>query len=89
MKTKIPNGGGAFPVPVYNLDNGMSLRDYFAAATLTGISSQLDERSYPELLKGKQTVDEWQFQNRMADARFCYEMADAMLAAREQTGGGK
>jgi hypothetical protein len=30
-----PNGGPAFPV--LNLSDGMSLRDYFAAAALTGI----------------------------------------------------
>ncbi len=68
-----PNGGPAFPV----LDNqtfcgegdghGMTLRDYFAAKAMQG--SLADPNVDPTDHKGD-------------FARWCYEVADAMIAAR-------
>jgi hypothetical protein len=51
---------------------GMSLRDYFAAAALTGV---LQARA---LLNGPDSLG---FQEDVAEE--CYELADAMLQARE------
>jgi hypothetical protein len=60
----------AFPNPHLRGDEGMSLRDYFAAkamqAVITGYATQNKVDSYS---------DYW--------AGFAYEMADAMLKARE------
>lgn len=49
---------------------GMTLRDYFAAKALNGYLA-----SY--------APDDNPFKNGPAVARDCYELADAMLAARE------
>ena len=66
-------GGPAFPV---NSDNyaspdstGMTLRDYFAAKAMQGICNG---RSHTDL-KG----------HAIASAKVAYELADAMIAARE------
>ena len=66
-------GGPAFPV---NSDNyaspdstGMTLRDYFAAKAMQGICNG---RSHTDL-KG----------HAIASAKVAYELADAMLKARE------
>ena len=73
------NGGPAFPTATDNghLTNqdGMTLRDYFAAKALAGWWSSSD--SMCALPKDK-TLPEFQAE---ACARF-YEWADAMLAAR-------
>jgi hypothetical protein len=74
--SKIDNGGPAFPRAGNEWDaaawveapatNGATMRDYFAAAALTG-----------SLAQG--------FRGRMCEeiATKCYDMADAMLRARE------
>ena len=68
------NGGPAYPVKYqdgaggYEQADGISIRDYFAAAALQGILSSPDGGP-----------DDWQ---RVADA--AYYAADAMLAARER-----
>lgn len=62
-------GGPAFPGADYAVghakyqskDSGMTLRDYFAAAALRGIASDIEDEEKA--------------------ARWCYEMADAMLKA--------
>ncbi|MBU0564922.1 MAG: hypothetical protein KJ890_15640 [Gammaproteobacteria bacterium] len=80
-----PNGGPAFPVPGFEfLDDrdpakpermvripyaGMTLRDYFAAKAMQG--SLADPTVNPTDHKGD-------------FARWCYEVADAMLAARDE-----
>lgn len=71
------DGGPAFPqtpsrttVAEYSHgQEGMSLRDYFAAQIITGVTARIH-------------VDEKLEQI----ARECYELADAMLAARESSG---
>jgi hypothetical protein len=72
-------GGPAFPVsmegsykPYERLpQDGMTLRDYFAGQALTGWISDPN-------------VTDW---DKPKAAQFCYEFADAMLAAREKGGG--
>ena len=74
MSKKINDGGPAFPhttqwdgiTPAIN-HNGMTLRDYFAAAALQGLMAQYD----PE--------DELEHHI----AKWSYSIADAMLKARE------
>ena len=73
-------GGQAFPCinPKYDgtywnknpIDEGMTLRDYFAAKAITVILGQKDARSKDS-------------QGYAAD--LAYEIADAMLAARSKT----
>ena len=73
----INTGGPAFPSglvenaadEVDSLHKGMTLRDYFAAKALQGICSS---RSHSDL-KG----------HAIGSAKVAYEMADAMLKARE------
>jgi hypothetical protein len=64
--SNINNGGPAFPPSNPGYAHGMTLRDYFAAAALTG-----------SLAQG--------FRGRMCEeiVTKCYDMADAMLRARE------
>lgn len=71
----IDDGGNAFPLPLGtgNLSEpaesgGMSLRDYFAAKAMQGLLAQ----SIGTALRSD-PVD---------GARYAYQMADAMLAAR-------
>ena len=64
-------GGPAFPVVIDNLvlDEGMTLRDYFAAKAMQG----LIQRGFTE------------FGNAASQyANLAFEYADAMLKAREQ-----
>jgi hypothetical protein len=71
----------AFPVCVYRwrkddkeprleIDPGMSLRDYFAAAVLSGICSR----------EGLRTDGPG---NKITIADFCFDMADTMIERRE------
>jgi hypothetical protein len=59
----------AFPNPHRTDELGMTLRDYFAAKALQGICNS---RSHVDL-KG----------HAIASAKVAYELADAMLKARE------
>jgi hypothetical protein len=77
-------GGPAFPTRAYDLERqtwvreeGMTLRDYFAAKAL-----------HAEIITGRQRydlglleVDEWR-QAQQLIAGYAYDMADAMLKAR-------
>jgi hypothetical protein len=69
---KLRTEPSAFPTPTHNLDNdGMTLRDYFAAQALQGMLSQ----ETIQLQIGKKiTMDQV--------AGSCYEWADKMLEAR-------
>ena len=61
----ISDGGPAYPTPAgVQHNDGMTLRDYFAAAALP----QVDQRSHG-------TPDDIALE--------CYQLADAMLKARE------
>ena len=77
MSNQINDGGPAFArdshmdkeIGLYVQQQGMSLRDYFAAAALQGL--------LPIMAKDYDAF----FANKLAHA--CYETADAMLKARE------
>jgi len=57
----------AFPTPAHNLTNdGMTLRDYFAAKAMQGVLASLQEGD--------------DFNARACE--WCYKIADAMLKAR-------
>ena len=66
----ISDGGSAFPIETAEepMDYGMSLRDYFAAKVLMGISAN------PEFIAYQPS----------SVAELAYEAADAMLKAREE-----
>ena len=77
----IDNGGSAFPVPELHIghdtkascDNqGMTLRDYFAAAALTGLIST-----------GLISTGNYRLRT-IECSEVAYDYADAMLAAREE-----
>lgn len=70
----------AFPSEAtYIKDRGMTLRDYFAAAALTGLLSYVSR-------------DDWEdgkFNKQVAEKQYvgtAYELADAMLAERAKGG---
>lgn len=69
MTSENDHGGPAFPVNGPNGDHpGMTLRDYFAAIAL------------PWALANRDVSQPWKFPAAMA----AYEVADAMLTARNQ-----
>ena len=64
----------AFPTPTHNLTNdGMDLRDYFAAKAMQMVTFA----GHPRI---KEPDQGWM----LRDAKICYEIADAMIKAREQ-----
>ena len=66
--SKINTGGPAFPAPAgvaHITEQGMTLRDYFAAKALQGMSADISDE--------------------VRAARWCYEMADAMIQARGES----
>lgn len=70
--SNIETGGPAFPYEsMYPGSKGITLRDYFAAKALTGYFAA----PYTPHM-GAANIDV---------AKYCYEMADAMLKAREAT----
>jgi len=64
------DGGRAFPTSSDDYDPGMSLRDYFAALALVGV---VQARVAAGLDAGQESI-----------AEECYELADALLAARSR-----
>jgi hypothetical protein len=73
MKTpQINDGGPAFPNIGYTIDknyNGMTLRDWFAGQALAGLLTQSVDAAEPEF--------------PLIFASAAYEVADAMIKARE------
>ena len=68
MSVPINDGGPAYPTPAgVQHNDGMTLRDYFAAAALKG---QAHRFAHPH-------------EHRELLAQDCYDIADAMLKARE------
>ena len=65
----------AFPVNVYegHTKDGMKLRDYFAAKAMERVTFA----GHPRI---KEPDEGWM----LRDAKICYEIADAMMKAREQ-----
>ena len=73
MKTPSNDGGPAFPfindhTHPTTINHGMTLRDYFAGQALAGFIAASTGRDV----------------HSQPAARMCYQMADAMLAARER-----
>jgi hypothetical protein len=68
MIQPINDGGSAFPHETsHGYDNGMTLRDYFAGKALQGLMSKVKPEAHWEDYR----------------AKWSYEVADAMLKARE------
>lgn len=78
MSTEIDDGGPAFPCKLTMTYSGASLRDYFAAAALTGVMANADFWGMTTGVRVK-AMDQ--------QASMLYEIADSMLAARK--GGAK
>lgn len=87
--SKENNGGPAFPVPIATHKvfgtvssdfKGMSLRDYFAVKAMQGLLCNSEVERY------RQTIDGRVSESRQIEAisQMCYEIADAMLKAREE-----
>jgi len=76
--TKPNNGGPAFPAITCDT-SGMTLRDYFAGQALAGMPKDIMENCIQEVeLYG--VCEKWS-----KDVACCaYEIADAMLRAREE-----
>jgi hypothetical protein len=74
MTTPQDNGGPAFP-PHWGGEGygGMTLRDYFAAKAVTLFT--LEDKHVVALREGAQPAHD-------VVAKFCYGLADSMLAAR-------
>lgn len=62
-------GGPAFPCKFGVKDNGMTLRDYFAAKAMAGICGHRDT---------------WGFPSSQAISKQAYDIADSMLEARDK-----
>lgn len=62
----------AFPALHLDGHRGMTLRDYFAAKVLQGISSMQDKGTFDTL---EEAIER--------QAKYCYLVADAMLKQRE------
>ena len=71
--TNKDDGGAAFPKTFENWQGGMSLRDYFAGQALAGITANSSLEPNEELAYA--SAEE-------GYARQAYELADAMLKAR-------
>lgn len=85
---KTNDGGPAFPLAVdinalWQKNDGMNLRDYFAAAALTGILADPQKTIQVEALSRKQDDDAFISKTNAALA-YCY--ADAMIAERDKGG---
>ena len=87
MSDKQPNSGGpAFPCYRVSLESGivvsglgMSIRDYFAAKALPGVMQMVSDGMH------QPSITDLPIQQVDFLAKSAYEIADAMLRAREQS----
>lgn len=81
MSTPIKNGGPAFSVSSDNYPDqqGMTLRDYFAAAALQGLLAQITEAGLAQLIRNHGNDGAMK-----AIPNGAFKLADAMLAERER-----
>ena len=77
--SKIDDGGSAFPFGDYQNggEQGMTLRDYFAAAALQAIVSNFQPQEVADIASGAIRLD--------GTPKAAYTIADAMIAARKET----
>ena len=86
--TNSNTGGMAFPLPGIEgqpVNEGMTLLDYFAGKALAGLTTIPDERGYKE--NPQQTVEQWREELYAQDAKYCYELAKAMIAEKHRREG--
>jgi hypothetical protein len=85
----IKDGGPAFPMPsgpeprvndTTHYNEGMSLRDYFAAAALNGLLASVTEREFQNIIGD--AADRRGITVMQLEAGVAFEYADAMLKAR-------
>lgn len=76
----VADGGPAAPTADYGVRPGMTLRDWFAGKALMGLLSDPSEQPDDD------STDEGITAFYHETAAACYEIADAMLAARERGG---
>lgn len=74
-----PDGGPAFPLNEPFKGSGMSLRDYFAAAALQGITKDRENVNRIADIARDMNKDE-----HKQLAEICFSVADAMLAERSK-----
>jgi len=70
--TQTNDGGPAYPVPIDHWESGMTLRDYFAGQALGEVIAYFADK---HLIRNETEPEGF--------ARIAYEIADAMIAARE------
>lgn len=82
MTDKQKDGGSAYPARWRADGDGMSLRDYFAAAAMQGMIASTDTQ--PD--GGERENIDWKMRERWLSrlVRDCYKIADAMLKEREE-----
>ena len=81
MMMKNDDGGPAFPVAGYSAFYGLSVRDYFAAKALIAfLGSKQALNAMADTLPRDANGEEI----KAHIAGLCYDMADAMIAAREK-----
>lgn len=93
MDKPIKTGGPAFPChtnprpgELANAPQGMTLRDFFAAAALTGLTSASYQTWPPEKGgMGCHLTEPNEFQDFTHLAADAFDIADSMLAARNKT----
>ncbi len=77
MTNRFTGGGPAFPSENHSLCYGMTLRDYFAAKALQVVYDKNWEMFMNETFESPEEAVE-------GAAKDAYELADAMLKAREE-----
>lgn len=89
---RIDDGGPAFPatflwedeesaISATGTQRGMSIRDYFAAAALTGCAASLTTHEREQ--EAERIAQRLGMKVSQLIAKACYDYADAMLAARK------
>ncbi len=82
-----PNDQPAFPVTLEIRDEaslrGLTKLEWFAGRIVTGYMTIPDERTRPK----DTSEDEWRIQIMKTDAKYVFDLAEAMLAEAEKRAG--